>query len=113
MAERFPLAYGANFQCGAVGGEKEHKLSIGGSTTHTQAENEVAAHGHEWVGWAGSGSSGGTYTGLGGFKGDVWDTVSGSWPTYDGGTGIKRTSAAKPMDIMNPYIGQNIIVRAL
>ena len=51
--------------------------------------------------------------GLGGFKGDVWDTVSGSWPTYDGGTGIKRTSAAKPMDIMNPYIGQNIIVRAL
>ena len=76
-------------------------------------ENEVAAHGHEWVGWAGSGSSGGTYTGLGGFKGDVWDTVSGSWPTYDGGTGIKRTSAAKPMDIMNPYIGQNIIVRAL
>ena len=103
LAERFPLAYGANFLRGATGG----------STTHTQAENEVAAHGHEWVGWAGSSSSGGTYAGLGGFKGDGWDTVSGSWPTYDGGTGIKRTSAAKPMDIMNPYIGQNIIVRAL
>ena len=103
LAERFPLAYGANFPL----------LKTGGSTTHTQAENEVAAHGHEWVGWAGSSSSGGTYTGLGGFKGDGWDTVSGSWPTYDGGTGIKRTSAAKPMDIMNPHIGQNIIVRAL
>jgi len=103
LAERFPLAYGANFLL----------LKTGGNTTHTQAENEVAAHGHEWVGWAGSSSSGGTYTGLGGFKGDGWDTVSGSWPTYDGGTGIKRTSAAKPMDIMNPYIGQNIIVRAL
>ena len=103
LAERFPLAYGANFLL----------LKTGGNTTHTQAENEVAAHGHEWVGWAGSSSSGGTYTGLGGFKGDGWDTVSGSWPTYEGGTGIKRTSAAKPMDIMNPYIGQNIIVRAL
>ena len=98
-----PYAYGANFLL----------LKTGGNTTHTQAENEVAAHGHEWVGWAGSSSSSGTYTGLGGFKGDGWDTVSGSWPTYDGGTGIKRTSAAKPMDIMNPYIGQNIIVRAL
>ena len=103
LAERFPLAYGANFLL----------LKTGGNTTHTQAENEVAAHGHEWVGWAGSSSSSGTYTGLGGFKGGVWDTVSGSWPTYEGGTGIKRTSAAKPMDIMNPYIGQNIIVRAL
>ena len=103
LAERFPLAYGANFLL----------LKTGGNTTHTQAENEVAAHGHEWVGWAGLSSSSGTYTGLGGFKGDGWDTVSGSWPTYEGGTGIKRTSAAKPMDIMNPYIGQNIIVRAL
>lgn len=103
LAERFPLAYGANFQL----------LGMGGSTTHTQIAAEVGAHTHEWVGWAGGFLADGQYTGLGGFKGTGWATISGSRPTYEGDTGIKFTAAATPMNIMNPYISQNIIVRAL
>ena len=96
-------AYGANFQL----------LKTGGSTTHTQIAAEVGAHTHEWVGWAGGFLADGPYSGLGGFKGSGWATISGSRPTYEGDTGIKLTAAATPMNIMNPYIGQNIIVRAL
>ena len=99
LAERFPLAYGANFQCGATGGSFKHLMTL----------NELVAHNHPVT------NGNGVYT---------WDASSGAStvsvliePTTNNtkpvNISVGNRGGGQAMDITNPYLAQNIIVRAL
>ena len=95
LAERFPLAYGANFQRGAVGGEEEHTLTkaeLPAQQIGTQTGDRFAIlsdSGTEIIAGATSGYR---------FKFE--------WGTAAIGQGQAHNN-------MPPYLAQNIIVRAL
>lgn len=107
LAERFPLAYGANFLCGAVGGEKEHKLSIGELPV---ISGTITPH------WSEEGTTIAAVSGV--------FSATGSNSAYrDGGSKVSGTSSVKVIKLaigegkshntLPPYLAQNIIVRAL
>ena len=91
----FLLAAGDKYAIGSTGGEEAHALT----------GPEGARHVHNWVGWAlrNNGWGTGNYTGLGGFKGDSWDIVSGGGIDYVGGSGIDYAGEGKPHNNMPPY----------
>lgn len=95
LAERFPLAYGANFARGAVGGEEEHTLTkaeLPAQQIGTQTGDRFAIlsdSGTEIIAGAASGYR---------FKFE--------WGTAAIGQGQAHNN-------MPPYLAQNIIVRAL
>ena len=107
LAERFPLAYGANFQRGAVGGEKEHKLSIGELPV---ISGTITPH------WSEEGT---TIASVGG----VFSATGNNAAYRDGGSKVSGTSSVKVIKLafgegkshntLPPYLAQNIIVRAL
>ena len=107
LAERFPLAYGANFQRGAVGGEKEHKLSIGELPV---ISGTITPH------WSEEGT---TIASVGG----VFSATGSNAAYRDGGSKVSGTSSVKVIKLafgegkshntLPPYLAQNIIVRAL
>ena len=99
LAERFPLAYGANFLRGATGGSFKHLMTL----------NELVAHSHPIT------NGNGVYT---------WDATSGAATvsvlietttnnTKPVNISVGNRGGGQAMDITNPYIAQNIIVRAL
>ena len=99
LAERFPLAYGANFQRGSTGGSFKHLMTL----------NELVAHNHPVT------NGNGVYT---------WDASSGAStvsvliePTTNNtkpvNISVGNRGGGQAMDITNPYLAQNIIVRAL
>ena len=107
LAERFPLAYGANFQCGAVGGEKEHKLSV---SELPVVSGTITPH------WSEDGTPISAVSGV--------FSATGSNSAYrDGGTKTSGTSSVKAIKLsfgkgeshntLPPYLAQNIVVRAL
>ena len=107
LAERFPLAYGANFQRGAVGGEKDHKLSIGELPV---ISGTITPH------WSEEGT---TIASVGG----VFSATGNNAAYRDGGSKVSGTSSVKVIKLafgegkshntLPPYLAQNIIVRAL
>lgn len=107
LAERFPLAYGANFQCGAVGGEKEHKLSV---SELPVVSGTITPH------WSEDGTPISAVSGV--------FSATGSNSAYrDGGTKTSGISSVKAIKLsfgkgeshntLPPYLAQNIVVRAL
>ena len=107
LAERFPLAYGANFQCGAVGGEKEHKLSV---SELPVVSGTITPH------WSEDGTPISAVSGV--------FSATGSNSAYrDGGAKTSGTSSVKAIKLsfgkgeshntLPPYLAQNIVVRAL
>ena len=99
LAERFPLAYGANFLRGATGGSFKHLMTL----------NELVAHSHPIT------NGNGVYT---------WDATSGAATvsvlietttnnTKPVNISVGNRGGGQAMDITNPYIAQNIVVRAL
>ena len=107
LAERFPLAYGANFQRGAVGGEKDHKLSIGELPV---ISGTITPH------WSEEGT---TIASVGG----VFSATGNNAAYRDGGSKVSGTSSVKVIKLafgegkshntLPPYLAQNIVVRAL
>ena len=107
LAERFPLAYGANFQRGTVGGEKDHKLSIG---ERPVISGTITPH------WSEEGT---TIASVGG----VFSATGNNAAYRDGGSKVSGTSSVKVIKLafgegkshntLPPYLAQNIIVRAL
>ena len=102
-----PYAYGANFQRGAVGGEKEHKLSIGELPV---ISGTITPH------WSEEGT---TIASVGG----VFSATGSNAAYRDGGSKVSGTSSVKVIKLafgegkshntLPPYLAQNIIVRAL
>lgn len=86
-------------------GDRHAEGSTGGEETHALTEPEGPRHVHTWVGWAmrENGFGSGTYSGLGGFKGDGWDAVSGGAIGYSGGSGLNYAGQGTPHNNMPPY----------
>ena len=108
LAERFPLAYGANFQCGVVGGAQTHALTaeqlpkLTGSIALHSSSVGTPVYYCTGVFSAGQENSsgykdGGTYNTGARSVGEVRFSVGG---------GAAHNN-------MPPYLAQNIIVRAL
>lgn len=77
----------------------------GGSKTHTQTRDEVANHTHQlWV----TNDGGDKY---GSIPSIAWSKSADSWTNTQFGVERTDTQNASPMNIMNPYIVLNYIIK--
>ena len=107
LAERFPLAYGANFQRGAVGGGVTH--NHGGNTGGTGLTgSQNGPHVHYYA--TNPNSQGNSYFGPG-IAGSSEHGPNAS--TDSSGEGEPHHHTISAANHMPPYLAQNIIVRAL
>ena len=90
LAERFPLAYGANFQCGVVGGAAQAKIET--RNLPASAITFVSRTAEQWS--------------IG-----VWNSHGAGY----GGVSLDQQDGSphgQAISILPPYLAQNIIVRA-
>ena len=76
----------------------------GGSKTHTQTVSEMPAHKHHLTGNPGSGSGSLSVV-------QIRTNSAINWDISDNCVGL--TGGGDPMDIMNPYIVTNYIIKAI
>ena len=95
LAERFPLAYGANFALRATGGETNHTLTLAELPEHQFGTQ----NGDRFIILSDSGSE------------VLQGGVSGYHITFEWAT--RTLGGGEPHNNMPPYLAQNIVVRAL